>query len=159
MIFWIIGTALFLDQFSKLCILETMDLGESVPVFGSFFKLTYIQNPGMVFGLRLGGPYISIFLAAFALILVVILLWQLPKTEHLTTAGLALVLGGAVGNLVDRLRYGAVIDFLDFGFGDFRWWVFNLADVWVTTGTGLMILSYNFWKEERKGYGNESSPC
>ena len=157
---WITGAALLLDQVSKWRVLETMALGESVPVLGSFFKLTYIHNPGAVFGLRLGGLYAHLFLAGAALILVTVLLWRLPETERLAAAGLALVLGGAVGNVVDRVRFGVVIDFLDFGFGALRWWVFNLADVWVTTGTGLLILSYGFQKEEgrRTGNGDGGSP-
>jgi signal peptidase II len=95
-----------------------------------------------VFGLRLGNPYVHLALSGVALVVVCVLLWRLPREERMAAIGLALVLGGAIGNVIDRVRIGEVIDFLDFGFGSTRWWIFNLADTWVSVGTGLLILSY-----------------
>ena len=153
---WISGAALLLDQFSKWLVMETMALGTSIPVLGSVFKLTYIHNPGAVFGLRLGGHYVHLGLAGVALVLVLVLLLRLPRGEWLACIGLALVLGGAVGNVIDRLRFGVVIDFLDFGVGGFRWWVFNLADSWVTVGAGLLLLSYGvFQKTGAETHGDD----
>lgn len=146
---WITGVALILDQFTKWWVLKTMVLGESIPVLGSFFRLTYIHNPGAVFGLMLGNPYVHLALACVALVVVCFLLWRLPAEDRATAIGLALVLGGAIGNIIDRVRFGVVIDFLDFGFESVRWWVFNLADTWVSVGTGLLILSFAFTKKER----------
>jgi signal peptidase II len=78
---WITGVALVLDQLTKWWVLQTMTLGESVPVLGSFFKLTYIHNPGAVFGIRLGNPYLHLSLACVALLVVGVLLRRLlPKT-------------------------------------------------------------------------------
>lgn len=139
---WITALALILDQVSKWWVMQAMGLYESVPVLGSFFKLTYIHNPGAVFGLRLGGPYFHLALAAVALIFVCVLLWRLPPNSTWPSVGLALVLGGAIGNMIDRVRFGVVIDFLDFGFGDTRWWIFNLADTWVSVGTVLLLFTY-----------------
>jgi signal peptidase II len=139
---WITGIALVLDQLSKWWVMASMDLYESVPVMGSFFKLTYIHNPGAVFGLRLGGAYFHLGLAVVALVFVCVLLWRLPADARWPSVGLALVLGGAIGNMIDRVRFGVVIDFLDFGFGDTRWWVFNLADSWVSVGTVLLLFTY-----------------
>lgn len=139
---WITALALVLDQVSKWWVMQAMGLYESVPVLGSFFKLTYIHNPGAVFGLRLGGPYFHLALAAVALIFVCVLLWRLPPNSKWPSVGLALVLGGAIGNMIDRVRFGVVIDFLNFGFGDTRWWIFNLADTWVSVGTVLLLFTY-----------------
>ena len=132
----------FLDQVSKWLVMESMSLGEHVRVVGSFFKLSYIHNPGAVFGLTFGGKYLHLILACAALVVVVLMLLRLPATEKIANLGLSLVFGGAIGNVIDRIRFGWVIDFLNFGFGDVRWWVFNVADACVTVGAGLLILSY-----------------
>ena len=143
---WISGVVLFLDQASKRMVMESMFLGESIPVLGSFFRLTYIQNPGAVFGMRLGGNVAHLIFAGVALIMVTVMWCRLPPNQRVASAGLALVLGGAVGNVVDRIRLGAVVDFLDFGFGSLRWWVFNVADASVTVGAGLLILGCGLLK-------------
>ncbi len=143
---WISGVVLFLDQVSKLIVMESMFLGESIPVLGSFFRLTYIQNPGAVFGMRLGGNVVHLIFAGVALIMVAVMWIRLPPNQRVASAGLALVLGGAVGNVVDRIRFGAVVDFLDFGIGSLRWWVFNVADASVTVGAGLLILGCGLLK-------------
>jgi signal peptidase II len=143
---WISGVVLFLDQVSKRIVMESMFLGESIPVLGSFFRLTYIQNPGAVFGMRLGGNVVHLIFAGVALIIVAVMWIRLPPNQRVASAGLALVLGGAVGNVVDRIRLGAVVDFLDFGFGSLRWWVFNVADASVTVGAGLLILGCGLLK-------------
>ncbi len=145
-ILWISGAVLVLDQVTKHLVMDTMYLGESIPVLGSFFKLTYIRNPGAVFGLRLGGNVAHLIFTGIALMIVAVMWFRLPAAERLASAGLALVLGGAVGNVVDRIRFGAVVDFLDFGFGSLRWWVFNVADASVTVGAGLLILGCGLLK-------------
>ena len=147
---WITGVALTLDQLTKWWVLKTMVLYESIPVLGSFFKLTYIHNPGAVFGLKLGNPYVHLALACVALIVVGGLLWRLPSDDRAAAIGLTLVLGGAVGNIIDRVRFGVVIDFLDFGFGDTRWWVFNLADTWVSIGTILLLFAFGITSKDRE---------
>ncbi len=143
---WISGVVLLLDQVSKRMVVESMMLGDSIPVLGSFFRLTYIQNPGAVFGLRLGGNVAHLVFAGVALILVAVMWLRLPPHERLAAAGLALVLGGAIGNVIDRIRFSAVIDFLDFGIGSVRWWVFNVADAAVTVGAVLLILGCGILK-------------
>ncbi len=143
---WISGVVLVLDQVSKRMVMESMVLGDSIPVLGSFFRLTYIQNPGAVFGLRLGGNVAHLVFAGAALIIVAVMWLRLPPGQRVASAGLALVLGGAVGNVIDRIRFGAVVDFLDFGLGSVRWWVFNVADASVTFGAGLLILGCGLLK-------------
>lgn len=143
---WISGVVLLLDQVSKRMVMESMMLGDSIPVLGSFFRLTYIQNPGAVFGLRLGGNVAHLVFAGVALILVAVMWLRLPPHERVASAGLALVLGGAIGNVIDRIRFSAVIDFLDFGIGSVRWWVFNVADAAVSVGAVLLILGSGIFK-------------
>lgn len=154
---WITGVALALDQLTKWWVLQTMTLGESVPVLGSFFKLTYIHNPGAVFGIRLGNPYLHLLLACVALIVVGGLLWRISPEDRLAAIGLTLVLGGAIGNIIDRVRFGVVIDFLDFGIGTARWWVFNLADTCVSVGTALLIFAFGITSKHRKTVYNRDS--
>ena len=148
---WISVVVIAADQVSKILVAREMFLGESVSVLGSFFKLTYIVNPGAVFGMRLGGQVLHLAFAVAALSLVAFMLYRLQDDERAAGVGLTLVLGGAVGNVIDRLRVGAVIDFLDFGVNGVRWWVFNVADMSVTTGAGLLILSYGFLQTQKDG--------
>jgi signal peptidase II len=138
------------DAVTKWVVRETFHLGESVPVLGEVVRLTYILNPGAAFGLRVGDHSRLVFgvLAAVATVVLVAVIRQTPAAERVRVVSLSLILGGAVGNLVDRLRHPhGVVDFLDVGLGAFRWPVFNLADVGVTTGALLLVLF--LWGEER----------
>lgn len=131
----ILGTYL-LDQTSKAAVQLWMYQGESLPVIPGVFHLTYIHNPGAAFGLM---AYQTPVLVTVSLILMtgVALSYRYIKTGGpLLRYGLSLVVGGALGNLTDRLRYGEVVDFLDFRI----WPVFNLADVAIVIGAGLLIL-------------------
>ncbi|MBN1543159.1 signal peptidase II [candidate division KSB1 bacterium] len=152
------GLVLVIDQISKWTVKLSMDLYESRPVIGDFFKLTYIENPGMAFGIRFGD---NIFFTVFAIIAsIAILVYMLRmRGEHpVTRLALALIFGGAIGNLVDRVIRGRVIDFFDVEFFnidippfrllffDFpgyhmdRWPVFNVADMGVTIGMLLLLV-------------------
>jgi signal peptidase II len=135
--------------------------GASIPIFGDFLRLTYIENPGMAFGIDVGGKlFFSLFsVAASAGILYY--LYRAKDEPLLFRLSLALILGGAVGNLIDRvfygvlynegaLFYGRVVDFIDVDFFNFsifgytlhRWPVFNIADACVTTGVVLMLFTH-----------------
>ena len=149
----IAAIVVLVDQVSKWLVMEMMFLGESVSIIGTFFQLTYIHNPGAVFGLTFGGKYLHLILAGAALVVVGIMLWRVTLAEKYTALGLALVFGGAIGNMIDRLRFGYVVDFLDFGFGDIRWWVFNIADACVTVGAGLLIVFHGRLEEEEGAEG------
>ncbi len=140
---------------------EGIPLGASRPVLGDFLRLTYIENPGMAFGIEVGG---KIFFSIFSLLAgigIVYYLYRVRTGRLGLRIALAMILGGAVGNLIDRVFYGAlfqnaalfhgrVIDFLDleffdigfFGFHMSRWPVFNLADATVTVGVLLLLFFY-----------------
>jgi signal peptidase II len=134
--------ALILDQGSKLAVDSTMQLYQSIPIF-PFFKLTYVHNTGAAFSfLSQAGGWQRWFFAGLALVIsVVITVWlsRLQKHETLLAIALSLILGGAVGNLIDRLAYGYVIDFLDVYYGTWHWPAFNIADSAITLGVVLML--------------------
>jgi signal peptidase II len=151
---WLSILALFLDQVSKLVIADSMQLYQSIQVM-PFFKLTYVHNTGAAFSfLSEAGGWQRWFFAGLALaISVVIAVWltRLKKHETLLAVALALVLGGAVGNLIDRLAYGYVIDFLDVYYDSWHWPAFNIADSAITLGVILMLA-------ESFGLGHSKEP-
>lgn len=139
---WLSLLAVILDQTSKLAIAGTMQLYESIQIM-PFFKLTYVHNTGAAFSfLSEAGGWQRWFFAGLALVIsAVIAVWlaRLKKHETLLAVALALVLGGAVGNLIDRLAYGYVIDFLDVYYEAWHWPAFNIADSAITLGVMLML--------------------
>jgi signal peptidase II len=171
-----------IDQLTKLFVkgfsipflnidLEGMYLGQMIPVWGDFFRFTFVENPGMAFGYDPGSSFkliISIFSLVASLGLIFYLYIIRDKSWSLKIA-IALILGGAIGNLIDRtfyglffdyapLFYGRVVDFFDFDFFDFnlfgrsydRWPVFNIADAAVTIGVLILVLFYKKHQDEDK---------
>jgi signal peptidase II len=128
------------DQISKTVVRNTMSLYESIPVIPEFFHLTYVTNDGMAFGINFPlGIYVF---SAISIIFTGFLfwyLWSIKDDEIVVRTGVALILAGAIGNLIDRILLGEVVDFLDFMIGDFHWYVFNLADSCVTVGLGFVL--------------------
>ena len=140
---WLVPLTLVIDQVSKYIVQHTMVRGQSIAVLGEdFFRLTYIHNPGAAFGLNIGSPLAHTAVSIVALVVLVWLFWTLPRQEYLLRLALILVLGGALGNIIDRLYLGEVIDFFDFGFGSLRWPIFNFADSFVTVGVCLIAAGY-----------------
>lgn len=140
------------DIISKIIIQHSFRLNESRPVLDGFFKLTYILNYGGVFGSRLGSN-IFYLLSALAVVILVIffLIREFGKNKYIDLS-LFIVLGGAIGNLFDRIRMGAVVDFLDFdflkihllGYTFNRWPTFNIADAAVTVGMIMLVITVLF---------------
>ena len=143
---WVAGLVLVLDQATKLHVHNTFALYESRPLVENFFALTYIRNSGSAFGLlaRYDPAVLRIFFPAVTVLVVVALLWylsRLPASQPLTLWGVCLVIGGAVGNGIDRFRIGQVIDFLDVHWYDvYHWPAFNVADSAICVGVGLLVL-------------------
>ena len=143
------GAILGVDLVTKWLVQENFYPGGSVEVLGDLIRLTYILNPGAAFGIHVGEYSRIVFMTLSALAVVVLtgLFWSTPSTERLRLHAIALVVGGALGNLVDRIRSPmGVVDFLDVGLGSLRWPVFNVADIGVTMGAVLLALS--LWQEE-----------
>ncbi len=133
-----------LDQFSKYIVVENMALGESIPIIEEVFHLTYILNPGAAFGMF---AHNRLFFIAIAVIVIGIIIWarrEILASPWEVKAGCGLFLGGAIGNLIDRARQGLVIDFFDFRI----WPIFNIADIAICIGVGLII--WNLLKTELK---------
>lgn len=145
------GLVVLLDQISKYLVLQYMPLHQSIRVIPGFFSLTHVHNPGGAFGFMAqnSSPLRHwLFLAAafFALVMILYFYHQTPQSRPLFGAALALIFGGAVGNLIDRLRFGEVVDFLDVYLGYLHWPTFNIADSAVTIGVTIFIIHILFKK-------------
>lgn len=143
--------ALGLDQLSKWAMLALFDLGARPIEVTPFFNLVMVWNRGVSFGMfNSGGALAPWLLSGLALAVVMGLLWWLRRADqHLTGIGLGLVIGGALGNVIDRIRYGAVVDFLDFHVAGYHWPAFNLADAAICIGAGLMLAD-GLWTPRRQ---------
>lgn len=140
---WLSGLVIALDQLTKWWAKTTLILYEPVPVL-PFFNFTLMHNPGAAFSFlaSAGGWQRWFFLVLSLIISIILVMWisRLRTGEGRLAVALALVLGGAVGNLIDRALHGYVIDFLDFHYGQWHWPAFNLADSAITLGAILLIL-------------------
>jgi len=149
---WLSLLAVILDQASKLAIAGSMQLYQSIEIV-PYFNLTYVHNTGAAFSfLSEAGGWQRWFFAGLALVIsVVIAVWlaRLKQHETLLAVALSLILGGAIGNLIDRLAYGYVIDFLDVYYQTWHWPAFNIADSAITLGVILMLVeSFGLGKSE-----------
>jgi signal peptidase II len=132
------------DQLSKYLIQANMDLGQSIPAEG-LFRITYTTNTGGAFGILANQGFLLAMTAIIAITVLVLFLRYLPPGSTLLKVGLGLDLGGAIGNLIDRIRSGEVTDFIDFG----AWPVFNLADSAIVIGT-ITIVFYLIFGVRKK---------
>lgn len=138
----IAAVVVLLDQLSKITMSRLLAYGESEYI-SSFFNLVMVYNPGAAFSfLANSGGWQRWFFSALALAVSVMIVWMLNRnaSQRMFCWSLSLILGGAVGNLIDRLAYGHVIDFLDFHIGGWHWPAFNIADGAITIGAALFVL-------------------
>ncbi len=140
------------DQVTKVSVMESMRLHESIPVIANLFSITYIRNPGAAFGFLSSSSSSFRFVffgltSVFAVGLLGMIMVRMPKDDWMGRLSVAGILGGAVGNLLDRLRYGEVIDFLDFYINGYHWPAFNVADSAITVGVVFLILHFATEKE------------
>lgn len=131
---------LILDQVSKQIFWQ---LGKNFDVLDGILRITLVKNAGAAFGMLQGGRVFLIISSVIASLAIIFLAERLPKEEHVRRVFLGVILGGALGNLVDRIYPGQVIDFLDMGLGTARWPVYNFADAAVTIGGILLIFSFS----------------
>ncbi|MFZ0389171.1 MAG: signal peptidase II [Calditrichia bacterium] len=163
----IVISVLALDQLTKILARVYLQPVHSVSVLGDFFRLTYVENPGIAFGIRVNN---KVFFTILSLIAVAVIFYYLLilREKHFLRFSFAIILGGAVGNLLDRFLYGRVVDFFDFDFFNIqmpsfkflffefhgyymdRWPVFNIADVAVSIGMILIIFYTIFDSVEEK---------
>ena len=140
----IAGVVCIVDQLVKALVVSTVPVYQTISVIPGFFNLTHIYNPGGAFGFLSGSPselrhlfFVSASVVAMGLIL--FLYAKTPPGHGLLEFGLSLIMGGAVGNILDRIRIGKVIDFLDIYIKDIHWPAFNVADSAISIGIGLFI--------------------
>lgn len=139
--------AILCDQLSKFIVSHQMYRGQSISVIQAFFSITYVKNPNAAFGIPIGSPIIMVLLTSIATALLMFYYTKLREEGCLLYVGLALIIGGAIGNLIDRFRMQQVIDFIELGVKRFTWPVFNIADSCVTIGIIIIIWSWLFGKK------------
>lgn len=146
---WPVLAVILLDQISKLAVLHGLRVHETVPIIEGFFNLVHVRNRGMAFGI-LNRPdidfgfYILVAASLGAIVLLSFWLLKLKEKDNFTILALSLILGGAIGNLIDRVRFREVVDFLDFYLGRYHWPAFNVADSAITIGTFLVAITLFF---------------
>lgn len=145
------GLVAILDQITKVIILKNISLHHSVTVIPRFFNITHIHNPGGAFGFMASQNssvrnLLFLFLSSLAVCFVFYFYKNTPRTHPLLATGIALIFGGAIGNLIDRIRFGKVVDFLDFYIGTYHWPAFNVADSAITVGIIIFIFHILFKK-------------
>ena len=145
----VVAGVLALDQLTKFIVVSSMKLYSSIPVIDDILRITYIHNPNSVFGISLGGrfPYPVMILLLVAVVAVIWAFEKKPSYYLLYSA----IIGGALGNFIDRMRFGEVIDFIDVGISKTtRWPVFNIADASISVSVVLLLyLSLKSSKEKR----------
>ena len=150
----IVAAVVTFDQLTKLWILRSFSLYESLEIIPGFFSLTYLTNKGAAFGFLAGQTgawrhYLFLILGAVALVVIVIAWSRLHHGHLLYSISLPLIGGGALGNLIDRVRVGSVVDFLDVSVGVHHWPAFNVADSAITIGVVLFFIA-NILEEKAK---------
>lgn len=144
-LFFIIFLVLAGDLYTKALIQENLLLHQSVPVIEGLLNITYVENPGAAFGIMADSNplFRSIFFGVVSVIAIVVVLYiyfKHPENSGLIRTASALILGGAVGNMADRIRFGRVVDFIDIYWGKYHWPAFNVADTAISIGVGLFLL-------------------
>ena len=144
-LFMTVAVVTLFDFITKAYISSTMSLHESFVVVGGLLNITYVRNPGAAFSFLADAPAIfrSIFFTSVTVFAIVLALYYIAKSkieEPLMIFSLSLILSGAVGNLIDRVRFGEVIDFIDVYISSYHWPAFNVADSAITVGAVIMIL-------------------
>ncbi len=140
-----------MDQITKAVILWNLSLYDSIEVIPGFFNIIHINNPGGAFGFLADHSiawrhFVFLFISALAVGLILYFYKTTPNNRLFLSVAFALILGGAVGNMIDRLRFGKVIDFLDFYIGQLHWPAFNVADSAITVGIAIFIYHLVFNK-------------
>jgi len=144
------------DQLTKLAASSSLPLHQSREIIPGLFSLTLVHNNGMAFGILSGAPSLarSLVLTGLSLAALALIIYycaSIPRTRLWMQYGLSLIMGGALGNIIDRVRLQHVVDFLDFYWRGHSWPAFNLADSCITVGMGLLILDFLVGMRPRKG--------
>lgn len=139
---------LIIDQWSKWAIVKYMDLYESIPIIEGWLHITSTRNRGAAFSILQNQRWFFITLTVIVSLFIIYYIYRIYKTEKWYALAFSLILGGAIGNLIDRILTGEVVDFIDVRIINFA--IFNLADSAIVIGTGLILIGMLFSKEENK---------
>ena len=141
LVFWLPALLVFIvDRLTKLQVMRRMVVGDSIKVIGNFFRISSVRNTGAAFGMFAGNHRVFVVISLLAIVLVLALYYRTSRTHALRSVALGLILGGAAGNVYDRIMYREVVDFLQFSAGRWSFAVFNIADSAVTIGVALLAL-------------------
>lgn len=132
-----------IDQITKFYIASNFELYQSIEIIRGFFNITYIRNSGVAFGMfsNLKGSFIQIVFIAIYIIAIISIIILYRETHGYSHIALSLILSGAIGNLIDRIFRGEVVDFMDFHWQNYHWPAFNVADSCITVGVGLLMIT------------------
>ena len=132
-----------IDQITKFYIASNFELYQSIEIIRGFFNITYIRNSGVAFGMfsNLKGSFIQIIFIAIYIIAIISILILYRETHGYSHIALSLIFSGAIGNLIDRIFRGEVVDFMDFHWQNYHWPAFNVADSCITVGVGLLMIT------------------
>ena len=137
------GLVIILDQLTKNIVKSTMELGESFDIIGTFLKFTFVENKGLAFSIKVSNLAIFTGLSMVASLIVLYYIYKYKQEGAIVYMPLALIFGGAIGNMIGRVLYGKVVDFIDVGIASYRWPVFNIADSSVFVGlVWFLIVSW-----------------
>ena len=145
--FLIIFSILFIDQFSKYYIINVFEFQNEAIYLSSFLNLQLIWNEGIAFGLLSFENDLYYNSITFVIIIVILILLFLIKNDDQYSYFYSIIVGGALGNLIDRIRYSSVPDFIDFHISNFHWFVFNIADIFVSLGVICLIVAEIFFNK------------
>lgn len=148
-IYWLSLLFFIIDLISKQIIIQLIDLGDSVKIVSKFFYLTYVRNEGAAFSILQNKQILILLITVFALFFINKHL-NSDKIDKLESFSYSMIIGGILGNLLDRLIYGYVIDFLDFRIFGYHYPVFNFADCFIVIGI-IILMIYTFIKEKKDG--------
>ena len=136
------------DRITKTWVAESLPLNQPRQVVGDYVRIVHAENTGAAFGLLPERTTLLSILSVVAVLAIVYYYRQIASSSWLVSATLGMQLGGAAGNLVDRVRQGFVVDFIDVGIGDVRFWAFNVADSSIVVG--IALVTFALWREERR---------
>jgi len=154
-LFLVSNALILIDQYTKFLVNTHIPLYYSIKVIDDFFNLTHVRNPGVAFGLFADQDseykvLVFILISSVAILAILIIYHQTPDDKKMVRIGLVMIFSGAIGNLIDRVVYQEVIDFVDIYFGNYHWPAFNFADACITIGVGFMILDLFQGEPEQK---------
>ncbi len=136
----------FVDQFTKYLVVKNLFLHESVKILGDYIKITFLYNEKGLFGLSFGPSWIYYILPVAGIAFVIYLISKTDSKFYLVLLGV--ILGGGMGNIIDRVVKGKVVDFIDMGIGNLRWYTFNVADASIVISVIIIVVKETFFKEE-----------